>query len=327
MAAQFPSTWPQIDDVIGSADCGLVVFDYQHRVAQVAQMLEGLDELLIVPLVEADTGLVKDVEHPHQLRANLRGQTNPLCLAARERSCPPIQGQIVQPHIYQESQTRHQLLDDLSGYESLSLTETLGQALAKVLCPIHRHPREFIDGDAANGDSQALGAQPATIALWATGCGHVLLNHAPGIVRGSLLVATFEIRYHSLECGLVDACAAILVCVAHGHRLATTTVEDNPFVFTAQLSPRRINREAIVVRHSAKNIRKVAIMLAGFGPGLDSPLRQRQVWVRNDEVGVQLLPVPQARAGRTGSVGAVEGETARLEFREADATPGTGISF
>jgi len=49
-------------------------------VAQVAQFLEGVDEALVVALVESDAGFVQDVEDVDQLAAYLRGQSDALAL-------------------------------------------------------------------------------------------------------------------------------------------------------------------------------------------------------------------------------------------------------
>ena len=55
-------------------------------IADIAQGLQGMDEALIVALVKTDAGLVEDIEHVDELGANLRGQTDTLALATRERS-------------------------------------------------------------------------------------------------------------------------------------------------------------------------------------------------------------------------------------------------
>ena len=64
----------------------LVVLDDDDGVAEVAQPLERADQPGVVALVEADRGLVEDVEDADELRADLRREPEPLRLAARERS-------------------------------------------------------------------------------------------------------------------------------------------------------------------------------------------------------------------------------------------------
>ena len=57
------------------------MLDYDHGVAKIAQMFERSDKTLVVTLMQADGGLVKDIEHAHQTRADLRGQTDTLRFA------------------------------------------------------------------------------------------------------------------------------------------------------------------------------------------------------------------------------------------------------
>ena len=71
-----------VDDVVGRAHGLLVVLDDEHGVAEVAQAQQRVDEAPVVALVQADAGLVEDVEHADQRRADLRGQADALRLAA-----------------------------------------------------------------------------------------------------------------------------------------------------------------------------------------------------------------------------------------------------
>ena len=63
VAAVLARPGPEVDHVVGGADGLLVVLHHQHRVAQVAQALERVEEPAVVPLVEPDRRLVQDVEH------------------------------------------------------------------------------------------------------------------------------------------------------------------------------------------------------------------------------------------------------------------------
>ena len=87
-AAVLPRARADVDHVVGRADGLLVVLDHDDRVAQVAQPLERADQALVVPLVQADGGLVEHVEHADQPAADLAGQPDALRLAARQRRRP-----------------------------------------------------------------------------------------------------------------------------------------------------------------------------------------------------------------------------------------------
>ena len=69
-----------VHNVVGGADGVLVVLHHDEGVADVPQVAQGGDELVVVPLVQPDAGLVQDVEDPHQGGADLGGQADALAL-------------------------------------------------------------------------------------------------------------------------------------------------------------------------------------------------------------------------------------------------------
>jgi hypothetical protein len=77
-----------VEDVVGLADRFLVMFDDDHRVALVAQVLQRREQPVIVALVQADGGFVEHVEHAGQARADLGGQ--PDALASPPDSVPAL---------------------------------------------------------------------------------------------------------------------------------------------------------------------------------------------------------------------------------------------
>ena len=72
--------------MVGGVHRVLVVLHNDQRIAEVAQMAQGRKQAVVVALVQSDARLIENVEHPHQPRADLRRETDALCLAARERS-------------------------------------------------------------------------------------------------------------------------------------------------------------------------------------------------------------------------------------------------
>ena len=126
-AAVPPRTWTDVDDVVGAEHGLLVVFHYDDGVADVAQLLQRLDEALVVALVQADAGLVEDVEHACQLRADLGGQADALCLAARERSRRTVHVEVVDADVEEEMHTLVNLAQDFLGDVVLPVSEFIGQ--------------------------------------------------------------------------------------------------------------------------------------------------------------------------------------------------------
>ena len=85
----FSGTWSDIHNIIGFAHSVLVVFHDYHRIAQIPQMLQCSQQLVIIPLVQADAWLIQNICHSHQAGAYLGSQADPLRFSARQASrCP-----------------------------------------------------------------------------------------------------------------------------------------------------------------------------------------------------------------------------------------------
>ena len=65
---------------------------------------------MVVPLVQADGGLVQNVQHAHQRGADLGGQADALALPAGQGARGPGQGEVLQPHALQKAQPGLNLL-------------------------------------------------------------------------------------------------------------------------------------------------------------------------------------------------------------------------
>ena len=78
-----PAPGPTSDDVIRRAHRVLIVLHHEHGVAEVAQMAQRVEQLVVVALVQSDGRLVENVEHAHQARADLRREAD--ALASRRR--------------------------------------------------------------------------------------------------------------------------------------------------------------------------------------------------------------------------------------------------
>ena len=102
LAAVLAGARSQVEDPVGRAHRLFVVLYHDDGVAQVAHAQQGADQPAVVALVQADAGLVEDVEHAHQPRADLRGQADALRLAAGEGGRPAVDGQVVQADVDHE---------------------------------------------------------------------------------------------------------------------------------------------------------------------------------------------------------------------------------
>ena len=73
-----------VNHIIGAFNHIFVVLHDYNGIAYILQLLEGKNQALIIALVQANTGLVQNIEHAHQLRANLRCKSDALRLTARK---------------------------------------------------------------------------------------------------------------------------------------------------------------------------------------------------------------------------------------------------
>ncbi len=125
---------PEVHEMVGGAHRLLVVLDHDHRVAEVAQALQRPDQLRVIALVQADRGLVEDVQHAHQRAADLRGEADALGLPAGERRRRAVHREVPDPHVLQELQPLGDLAQDQPRHVAVGLREL------HLLQPLQRPP-------------------------------------------------------------------------------------------------------------------------------------------------------------------------------------------
>ena len=81
MAAVNAGARAYVDHMIGRPDGVFIVFDDDHRIAQVPEPDQCFQKPSVVALMEADGRFVQDIEDTCQPRTNLRGQADALAFA------------------------------------------------------------------------------------------------------------------------------------------------------------------------------------------------------------------------------------------------------
>ena len=123
-----PGTGADVDDPVGVPDGVFVVLDDDQGVAEVLEPDQGLDQPVVVALVQPDRRLVEDVEHAHQARADLGRQPDPLRLAAGQRAGRPVEREVVEADVEQEVEPLLDLLEHPLGDLSLAGASGRGRA-------------------------------------------------------------------------------------------------------------------------------------------------------------------------------------------------------
>ena len=115
LAAVFAGARAQVENVVGGSDDFRIVFDDEHRVSDIAQAQQDFDQALRVARMQADRRLVEHVQRADQRRAQRRCQLDALRLSAGQRRGEPVQRQVLQSDVVQESQPRPDLPEDAFG--------------------------------------------------------------------------------------------------------------------------------------------------------------------------------------------------------------------
>ena len=99
------------------------MLDHDDGVTDVPQPQKGLDQLAVVPLMEADRRLVQHVKDPDQTTTYLGRQPYSLRLSTGERPRVAVEAQVIEPDVYQELQPGSYLSQHPVGDEVVALRE------------------------------------------------------------------------------------------------------------------------------------------------------------------------------------------------------------
>ena len=310
-----------VHHVVGGADGLLVVLHHQHGVAQVPHPHQGLDQALVVPLVQADGGLVQHVEHPHQAGADLAGQPDALGLAAGQGGGAAGQVEVVEAHVEQEPEPRADLLEHLLGDHGVAVVELqLHQGLGRLG---YGHRAQLVDAVAADGDGQRHGVEPGPGAVGAGDLAHVALDLLSGRVALGVLVAAHQVGDHALELGVVDPDPVEAVAVADlDPALHPPAVEQQVLLSGGEEAPGLVLGDVVGV---ADRLHQSGVVAGAVpGPRRDGPFGDGGVGVGHHQLGIDLEDGAEAVAVGAGPVGGVEGEVAGGQLLEGLAVGGPG---
>ena len=96
-----PPPGPQLDHEIGAGNRDRIVLDDYHRVAEIAQMAQHLEQPVGVGGMEADGRLVERVHRAGKTGAQRAREMNALRLAAGERARLAFEGQVAEADFVQ----------------------------------------------------------------------------------------------------------------------------------------------------------------------------------------------------------------------------------
>jgi hypothetical protein len=148
---------------------------------------------------KADGGLVENVEHAAQPRADLRGQADALALAAGERGGVAVEREVVEADGAEKLQPLDDLAADALGHQRLARREAEvdgGRERA-----VERQGGEVGDGEAADLDRQRLRAQALAAADRAGRGGHEVHHVLAIAVAAGLFDGVAQKGENAVEAG------------------------------------------------------------------------------------------------------------------------------
>jgi hypothetical protein len=234
IAAMHAGARADVDHVIGAADGFLVVFDDDHRIADVPELFESLQQALVVALMQADRRFVEHVHHAGQPGTDLRRQADALCFAAGERFCRAVERQVVEADVDQELQAIADFLEHLLG--DLRLVAGKFQRQKIVACILQWLTTDFVQGTcmvfAADAYVACFFAQTAALAgragLIADQSRQILANGE----RVGFLVAAFEVNHDAFKSMLAQGHLTTFVDIVERHLLAPGTIKQICWTFS-----------------------------------------------------------------------------------------------
>lgn len=308
-----------VEHMVGEANGILVVLHHDHRVAQIAQMGEGLEQPLVVALMQTDGGLVQHVHDPHQASPDLAGQPDPLRLATGEGLGTARQAQIVEADVHQEAEPLDDLLEDLVRYLG-TLTGQVqpfeeGQGIAdgllgdgRQVAIVHEDVAGFFPQSAATATGTGL-------------VGDVFGQLFPHRVGFGLPVAALHVVQDPLERVLAHHHVAAVIHVAELDLGAPGTAQDHLLGLERQILPGGLQVELVVIGQGFEHLEVVEAALV---PTTDGAASQALARIMDELGGIEILLHPETVTGGTSPRRVVEGEDPGLQLRHGVTALGAG---
>ncbi len=319
LAAVLAGAGTDVDDPVGGADGVLVVLDDDEGVAEVLEADQGLDQALVVALVQADRGLVEDVEDTDETGADLGGQPDPLGLATRQRAAGTVEGEVVEAHVEQELQPlvdllEHALADLALALRQVHAAEVVGRLVDGQRTDLGDVLAAGVTG--AEGDRHRDRLEPGAAAGGTRHLAHEALEAVPAGVGLGLLVAALDVGADALERGVVGALAAVAV-LGDDVDLGPVALEHRRLGLGRELVPRGVEVEAELFAERVHQAQEVVGDVRA-APRCDGSLTEGGARVGDDQLRVDLHPGAEAVAGGAGAERRVEGERSGLEVVGVD---------
>ena len=197
---------------------------HDQGIAQITQALQGHQQFVVIPLMEANGRLVQNVEDAHERRSDLSSQTDTLALTAGQGRRATAECQILQTHIHEKLKSTLDLADDLLRDHCHIACEL--QILHKLQTLANAHAAEVHDADTANGYRTGNIGKAVTMAVRAGSRCHTLFQFLAGCIGLGLPVTAADIIEDALK-GLLQYTHTVTTVIGHTQLLPFGTIEND----------------------------------------------------------------------------------------------------
>ena len=123
MSAETARAGTEVENIVGVADSVFIVLDDKDGIAEVAELQQGLDEAVVVALMQANGGLVENIEHAAELGADLGCEPDALSLSAGERGGVAVESEVIQTHRAEEFEPLDDFAANALGHQGFACGE------------------------------------------------------------------------------------------------------------------------------------------------------------------------------------------------------------
>ena len=185
----------------------LIMLHHNQSVAQISQILQCLQQLIIVSLMQTDAWFIQNVSHSNKPGTYLCCQSNALCLSSGQCCCCSWKHQIIQTYINQESQSCTDFLNDLIADQMLLCRQF--KLIHKCIQICNRQLCQFTDIPAADSYRQRLFLQTSAATLFTRGNGHEILILLLRQLWTGFSVPTFHILDQAFKSNIINTFTAL----------------------------------------------------------------------------------------------------------------------
>ena len=290
------------------------MFHHNQGVSDIAQALQRGDEALVIALVQTNGGLIQHVEDSRQAGANLGGEANTLCFAARQRGGAAVKGEVVQADVEKEAQAGLDLLEHSTSNDLLAVAQH--ERVEELRRLLDGQCRQASDGLLAMRGRGQTHRQDFRLQA---GTATSVTRHTAGVLKKTVLLR-LGIRLIELALQKADSSlerrgpvtlAAIAVLVAHTD-FHICAIDQGVALLLGELGNRGARIKVQGFRQAFDQLDKVP-RIGARRPWLDG-LNGRGIRVRDQQIHIHLKARAQAITHRAGTERRVERERAGLVF-------------